>query len=589
MSKILSLRDVASQIDSGNDLDTTLQHLIESACKYANWAMGSIMAIDAQAGYGMVMVRHDPTLIAAQLPDKWKLGSSPTLVALKRNEPVYIRDAHLAEEFPGYRQDAQERDYHTVLVMPMNCKDAVGRPMVLSVISRQIKDVSEDELAFLGTIIHLGSIAVEREHRLKAQVRATERLKRALNTHTQLLDHVLSDGSVSSLSELVETLLPNPIIVVDFSDNQIIVGRSPDRAIFSDEDWQRAVIVQHSRKILRAVQQDAAGPAPLTLIDTEREAIFTARIEPLFVDNQLSGAVIVFPANGDFSDLDLLLLESARFALSVQIMRNHIRFRSETHAMAELFRELLERRWRNESDIHQRAYHMGLNLRVAQQMIVLDAANLAMTQGGAVADFHRILMRAAPSDAGSAVIVAQDERIVCLLPVDSEFRRNRIHHVADQLVAELGRSFERAPVVVLGDVCHGLDDYPAIWARCSRLVGIGRTFGLSGVLTADGSGPLEMLVSALEAGEVRDYVSKSIGPVARYDLEHGTDYLDTLGYYLREGCRPQSCADAMGLHVSTLRYRLVRLKELFGIEIDTPEKRFDLELAIRLQMIAKSG
>ena len=96
------------------------------------------------------------------------------------------------------------------------------------------------------------------------------------------------------------------------------------------------------------------------------------------------------------------------------------------------------------------------------------------------------------------------------------------------------------------------------------------------------------MASALDAGELRDYIGNSIGPLLQHDRQHGTGYLATLAAYLREGCRSQPCADAMGLHVSTLRYRLARIRELFGIEIDTPEVRFDLELAIRLQMITRS-
>jgi len=38
----------------------------------------------------------------------------------------------------------------------------------------------------------------------------------------------------------------------------------------------------------------------------------------------------------------------------------------------------------------------------------------------------------------------------------------------------------------------------------------------------------------------------------------------------------------MGLHVTTLRYRLSRIQELFGVDVETPEKRFAVELAIRL-------
>ena len=592
MSKLLSLRDVISQIDSGAGLEATLSRLIQSACKHAGWTMGSIMAIDIPAGYGQVIVRHDPTLIAAELPDKWELGSSPSLVALKRNEPVSIRDVRLAEEFPGYMRDALARDYRTVLVMPMNCNDASSRPMVLSVISRQIKDVAEEDLAFLGTIIHLGSIAVEREHRLKAQMRTTDRLNLALNSHTQLMDHVLSDGSVSSLVDVVETLLHNSVIVVDFSDNQIIVGRSPNLAIFSDANWQRLVPAQFGRHILRALQgptpQQDALPGTLTLADPEHGATFSARIEPLFMDKKLSGAVLVFPTNNDFSDLDSRLLDSARFALSVQIMRNHARFRSETHALSELFRELVEQRWRSDSEISQRALHVGLNLQLPQQMIVIDFPGHSLMQAGTIADCKRILARISPAETEPAIVVGHLDRIVCLLSVETEARRNRMEALVETLALELARQLEKPPVVVLGAICTRLDDYAAIWERCERLIGIGQTFGLKGVLKLSDSSPLEMMVSALGATELRDYVSKSIGPIARHDLENGTDYLDTLAAFLRAGCRGQPCADALGLHVSTLRYRLARLNELFGIEIDSPEKRFDLELAIRLQMIART-
>ena len=58
--------------------------------------------------------------------------------------------------------------------MPMNCKDAEGRPMVLSVISRQITEVSEDDLAFLGAIIHMVAMLPSRLLRGSAALRVVE-------------------------------------------------------------------------------------------------------------------------------------------------------------------------------------------------------------------------------------------------------------------------------------------------------------------------------------------------------------------------------------------------------------------------------
>jgi len=58
---------------------------------------------------------------------------------------------------------------------------------------------------------------------------------------------------------------------------------------------------------------------------------------------------------------------------------------------------------------------------------------------------------------------------------------------------------------------------------------------------------------------------------------------------VREGCRAQACADAMGLHVTTLRYRLSRIQALFGIDPETADKRFAIELAIRLHGVIENG
>ena len=94
-----------------------------------------------------------------------------------------------------------------------------------------------------------------------------------------------------------------------------------------------------------------------------------------------------------------------------------------------------------------------------------------------------------------------------------------------------------------------------------------------------------MLVSAADVGDVRSFVRDSIGAIAEHDRENGTPYLETLSVYLEEGCRSQACADRLGLHVTTLRYRLARIQELFGIDVETPERRFSVELALRLHSV----
>jgi hypothetical protein len=60
----------------------------------------------------------------------------------------------------------------------------------------------------------------------------------------------------------------------------------------------------------------------------------------------------------------------------------------------------------------------------------------------------------------------------------------------------------------------------------------------------------------------------------------------TLDAWLRHRGRTEAVAKALHVHPQTVRYRLARLRELFGTRLDDPDGRFELELALRARRIA---
>ena len=53
--------------------------------------------------------------------------------------------------------------------------------------------------------------------------------------------------------------------------------------------------------------------------------------------------------------------------------------------------------------------------------------------------------------------------------------------------------------------------------------------------------------------------------------------------YVREQGNAAAMARALGLHPQTARYRLARLRELLGDQLDDPDARLELELALSAQ------
>ena len=79
-----------------------------------------------------------------------------------------------------------------------------------------------------------------------------------------------------------------------------------------------------------------------------------------------------------------------------------------------------------------------------------------------------------------------------------------------------------------------------------------------------------------------------VGPrAARSETELSRERLgSTLDAWLRHRGRTEAVAKALHVHPQTVRYRLARLRELFGTRLDDPDGRFELELALRARRIA---
>lgn len=591
VARFKSLRDIASRINSDSDLASLLQDLIRLACEHGAWDLGSIMGVDTVQGYTEVMVRHDPSLLRRQLENRWELVSSPARIALQRSQPVYIRDARESAEFPGYRRDALDRDYRTVLVLPMACTDANGRPMVLCVISRAVTDISEDDLAYMDMIVHLGAIAIEREKRHVAQLSAADQLRRGLDTQAALLQEVLAGGATDALTTLLTELLDAPVLVLDFFANSVLATRSPVPDQYADAAWRKAQDGPLGREFLqevRAAIDSTRGVAGTLRLRNITKLRLEAQIEPLLVDSQAVGALLTFNAQSP-ADLQRLMLESAKFALSVQMMRSVIRFRFESRTLTELFFEIVERRWRDPQDILLRARRLGLSMTEPAQMLIIDFPDRHNRTDDQTVGYHQNVERLLRQQGTPGHVVSVGSGLVCLLQQEAGQDAQQSGQLAKRISTTLSSSFDREPIVVLGGVCTGLESYATEWDRCWRMIRVARTFGRSGVLAAPEFGPLPMLIGAADSTDMRSFVEGAIGPLIAHDRENDTPYLETLTAYVRSGCRSQQCANDMGLHVTTLRYRMTRIADLFGIDVDTPDRRFSIELALRLHGLTEES
>ncbi len=94
-------------------------------------------------------------------------------------------------------------------------------------------------------------------------------------------------------------------------------------------------------------------------------------------------------------------------------------------------------------------------------------------------------------------------------------------------------------------------------------------------------GIFRMLAAIPDLTDVDSFVREWLGSLLDYDARRKAELVHTLTQYLEHGGNYDATAAELSVHKSTLKYRLQRIRELTGLELNDPDVHFNLQLATR--------
>jgi hypothetical protein len=195
-----------------------------------------------------------------------------------------------------------------------------------------------------------------------------------------------------------------------------------------------------------------------------------------------------------------------------------------------------------------------------------SAAPLAVAQGGLARVARRLSVDA---------LVGSVDGVGCALVSGTAgpSRAAELERATESVTAAIGPSVPRA-------------ELPSSWALAKaalRAAEAGAVGGASPVKVEDHLADLLIL----ESGGLAERLAQSrLAPLAELTPSARGRMEETALAFVQHGGNAAAMARALHLHPQTIRYRLTRLRELFGEELEDPDARFELELALRSSRIA---
>ncbi|MFL6008182.1 MAG: helix-turn-helix domain-containing protein [Rubrobacteraceae bacterium] len=300
---------------------------------------------------------------------------------------------------------------------------------------------------------------------------------------------------------------------------------------------------------------------------------------------------------------DVVLLYWARRVLETELGKERIRLETQLGVRGDFVDDLIKNQYGSVELLLQRAGYLDADLSEGALVLVVD-----------IDDFARYLERRKPKEpviqelkrrlADAVRLQARqlfsnfllgprsDNVILFLGPSDTETPEE-----LPELAQRLARNVQRYAKGLLPDltVSVGLGRYksnpallPDAYSEAEVALEIGhRINGPSSVSTFEGTGTYKLLFRVLQENpeELEAFYGETLEPVVRYDSRYGTELVHTLTAYLDNDASTVKTATDLFAHRHTIRYRLDRVGELTGLDVDKSEDREQLTLGIKTMQL----
>lgn len=283
------------------------------------------------------------------------------------------------------------------------------------------------------------------------------------------------------------------------------------------------------------------------------------------------GVLVLVDPDGTAGMTEEVALEHGATVLSMELARLRSLEETELRLGRDLVEELLS--GTDDESALTRAQLQGYDLERPHRVVVVEPSGVA---GDTDQVFHAV--RRAARDTGVGSLLVRRGRTIVVLS-DAEQSWNALR---DAVLAELLPSRARVDLGV-GGVCEYPSDFPRSYREAQLALRIQRAIGSNQpILSFDQLGIYSVLAEVEDTAAVERFARDWLGALFDYDAQHNSELVTTLATYLERGGNSANTATTLAVHRNTLKYRLQRVREISGHDLNDPDTVFNLQLALRV-------
>jgi sugar diacid utilization regulator len=375
-------------------------------------------------------------------------------------------------------------------------------------------------------------------------------LQRSMDIHERLTRVAVSGEGQPGIARALHELTGMPVAIEDRYGNLCAWAGPGQPSPYPKESFAKR---EH---LLRRLMRDSKP-----VRDGERLILLASP------RNDVIGVLALVDPGRRADHADLVALEHGATVLSMELARLRGIADTELRLRRDLVHDLLD--GTDDASALNRAEALDYDLRRPHRVVIVEGRGRARAHDALLGAVRRAMRKA--RQAGLVETWSGNVAIVTAGQADWEQLRRAI-------VSDLGGQCH----IGVGGTCARPSELPRSLREAGLALRLQKTLlPGSGACEYPRLGIFRMLAAIPDLTDIEEFVREWLGSLLDYDARRKAELVRTLTQYLEHGGNYDATAAELSVHKSTLKYRLQRIRELTGVELNDPDVHFNLQLATR--------
>lgn len=414
-------------------------------------------------------------------------------------------------------------------------------------------------------------------------------LRELVAVYRHLSGLALQDADVTTVAQLIAERTTATVAVVS-QKMDIMAAASPGHTDERAAEHIRDVVV-HPRlgQVLGATRQTRRA---LRLPDVGADAPVV--VAPILVGDDVPAYLMTLDS-GEWSggeDVSLLLTEHAATICGIILGRERVVAAAASRVRDDLVEGLLSARGQDADEVRRWAKHLGYDPGRDHHVLSV-AVDPPRKRPAAVQHEDALTVRQRVSSAvehffvtrvPDAITSVRDADVVVVLPepVQPHTSSSRAAQLGGGCLTRLRDLYPDASATIgVGGVCRQPTEIARSYAEARRTIDTVARMGRTGrVVAFDDLGIHRLLLQVPDLAELHSFAREVLGKMNFG--ERDSEYLTTLACYFRENNSPQRASRILHVHPNTVTYRIRRVEEITGIDLDSYTDRLMAQVALEI-------